>query len=139
MTILPSGLEELIGDSELLARFITQSGHYVQSKDHVKHTAFLPDKRDDETSVFRIEGLDTQEISRVGSANVPSGHFHGAAVVRATCARRHKLEVSSAEPPDRHGVFRNWPIDIDAEEQRARRMNIAQQIAADSTFIPRVQ
>ena len=50
MTILPSGLEELIGDSELLARFITQSGHYVQSKDHVKHTAFLPDKIDDEIS-----------------------------------------------------------------------------------------
>ena len=138
MSILPSGLLEAVGDSELLARFIRYSGHYVATKNRIKYAAFLPDKAEDETSVFRVDGLTDLEVSTVGTQNVPSGSFHGMAVIRADVARKQKLEVISAEPPGRHAVFQKWPLDFDEDEQRSKRMVIAMELAERSTYKPKI-
>jgi len=138
MSLLASGLEDVIGDSESLARFITSSGHFAKTTGRVKYPAFLPDKTDHETSVFRVNALDESQISKVGSDNVPNGHFHGAAIVLARVAREAHLEVAADEPPHRHGVFRNWPKDDDPIAQKSARMSIAEEIAEDAFFSPRV-
>jgi len=138
MAALTSGLAEEIDDSEHVGRFITSSGHVAKTKGRVKHPAFFPDKTDDETSIFRVDGLDQRQISEIGSANIPYGNFHGAAVLRAGIVRRETLTVLADEPPDRHGVFRSWPHHDDAEFQKARRMEIAMALAEEANFVPRI-
>ena len=104
----------------------------------MKYPAFLPDKVDDETSVFRLDGLDERQISEIGAKNMPNGHFYGAAVVKVGVVRRETLTVLADEPPDRHGVFRSWPLHDDAEFKKARRMEIAEAIAEEAAFLPRI-
>jgi hypothetical protein len=46
------------------------------------------------------------------------------------------LTVLPDEPPDRHAVFRNWPVEDDEIKTQAKRMLVALKLAEEVQFIP---
>jgi hypothetical protein len=129
--MLPSGLSELVGDDENLARFLTSSSHFNTVA--VKSAAFLP-SREHETSVFRHPGDPVGGLWAIGTEHLP-GPFHGAAMVRARDVRAESLDVSADEPPPRHAVIRGWPSDKDPDEQKAQRKLRAMSVAANASLL----
>jgi len=109
---LLSGLSEEINDDETIARFLISSNHFNASK--VKPNAFLPNPKDGQTSVFRQPPEPVGELRQLGIEN-GLGNLHGAAMLRAGDIRQAGiasndcLDVSSKEPPLRHGNIVGWP------------------------------
>jgi hypothetical protein len=128
MAKLPSGLPEHVADDEDLARFLTSSGHYNST--FIKHAAFMPNPKDGETSVFRHGANPVKELWKIGNANITNCTVHGAAIIKAKDVRRIKLTVFSHEPPPRHAAIRDWPVDNDPDIQKARRKELAMQLAS---------
>lgn len=130
--ILPSGLPEHVADEEDLARFLTSSGHYNASA--VKPSAFMPNPKNGETSVFR-HGVDPIEsLKQIGEEEVGAERrVHGAAILRAGAVRAAKLEVRAGEPPPRHADIVNWPWDAnDPDFGKAAQKELAALIALKS-------
>jgi hypothetical protein len=128
MRQLPSGLPEIVEDGEDLARFLF-SGHYKATA--VKHTAFLPNPKDQETSVFRHTLKPAKELWKLGSDLASSGRdLRGVAIIKAYDVRNVGLDVIAAEPPQRHAAIRNWPADNDPILQKARQKELAILLAA---------
>jgi len=130
---LPSGLPETVADDEELARLLRSSGHF--SATVVKASAFIPAK-DGQTSVIR-HGAEPREalwnLARLFLG--PEVKFHGAAVCKARSIREQRLDVVAAEPPPRHANIVNWPLNADAELQKAQRKELALAIAAVSELV----
>lgn len=123
MPQLPSGLPEIVDDGEDLARFLFSSGHYNSTA--VRHTAFLPNPKDQETSVFRHGAKPAKELWKIGSDTATDRNLHGVAIVKARDVRNVELDVIAAEPPPRHAAIRNWPVDKDPILQKARQKELA--------------
>ena len=98
----------------------------------------LTRENDESLRVFALTASTGRQFLKIGVKNVPGGHFHGAAIVQADIVRREKLTVTADEPPDRHGVFRLWPLDPDPEFQKSKRMQIAEAIAEEAVLVPRI-
>jgi hypothetical protein len=134
--MLLSGLPELVGDNESLARFLTSSSHF--NTQVVKAAAFLPSS-DRETSVFRHEGDPPSDLWTIGIEYLGGRTFHGAAIVKAGEARAASLDVSADEPPARHAVIKGWPwLDGDAELQKAQQKERALSIASKAILLLRL-
>jgi hypothetical protein len=121
MTLLPSGLPDAILDDEPIARFLTQSSQF--SKANVDPGAFLPGKRDRETSVSRHGREPVDALRSLGlTVTATSGRkLYGAAVIAGRDVRRASLEITADEPPERHAVIRGWPWnDSDPQLQKAQ-------------------
>lgn len=132
--MLQSGLEDVIGDEESLARLLTQSGHFNTAG--VRHTVFLPHKTDRETSVYRHSGNPSDELWAIATANSNGRKFYGAGIFKAKVARAQLLEVVADEPPDRHAVLRDWPFnDTDPEMEKGRHKEIAMALARDADLL----
>jgi hypothetical protein len=128
METLPSGLPEYVGDDESLARFLTQSNHFNQSG--VKSVAFLPNPKNGETSVFRHGDENPSSFWSIGQEHIPRDRtFHGVAIVKAHHVRAVILDVIAKEPPARHANIIDWPCDTDPEMEKAKRKDLANQIA----------
>lgn len=126
MSTLPSGLFELIGDAETLARFLTSSSHF--NSHGVKPGAFLPNPHNGETSVFRHDEQPEERLLKIGQTIVEmSGRsIHGTAFVKAEDVRSITLEIEAFEPPERHANINNWPKDpADRVLQKARQKELA--------------
>lgn len=135
MDVLPSGLPKLIADEEDLARFLVSSGQYNSSG--ARHTAFLPNPKDHETSVSR-HGAQPKERLWALAADLTTRErsVHGAALVKAGHVRKAKLDAIADEPPDRHAAIRGWPWDwADPDLQRARHKEMALVIASESLLV----
>lgn len=105
--MLPSGLAEVVAESEGLARFLFHSSAIAAGV--VKAAAFLPGK-DGETSVFRHGAHPTSSLWQIGRSPAAGDRtLRGAALVTAGAVRRTGLEVEAAEPPPRHAAIRAWP------------------------------
>ena len=61
--------------------------------------------------------------------------LYGAAMVKALHIRAALLEVVTKEPPARHANIVSWPSDVDPEMEKARRKNLANQIARHADLI----
>jgi len=119
MTPLASGLPDQVRDDEDIARFLTQSGHFSKSK--VDPSAFLPGRKDKETSVARHGREPTAALRSLGTAAANGRNLYGAAMIKGRDVRRASLEVLPDEPPERHAVIRGWPwIDGDPQLQKAQ-------------------
>lgn len=104
---LPSGLPEFVGNDEDLARFLTSSSHYNASV--VKPSAFMPNPKDGETSVFRHGGEPLEQLKEIAQNNVGTERrIHGAAIIKASVVREVKLDVFAKEPPPRHANIIGW-------------------------------
>lgn len=76
---LSSGLPEHVGGSEDLARFLTSSNHYNATM--VRPTAFMPNPKNGETSVFRHGAEPLQELKSIAQAEVgEERRIHGAGI-----------------------------------------------------------
>jgi len=117
--MLPSGLPDLVGDQEDLARFLTQSSHFNAAMP--KPAAFLPSPKSQETSVSRHGSEPADQLWQIGRAAAGDRPLYGAAIFKAFNARAAQLDVSSKEPPARHAVVRGWPwIDADPDLAKAQ-------------------
>lgn len=124
MSGLASGLPEIVGDDEDIARFLTQSSHF--STTTTKPNAFLPSPRDRETSVSRHGRNPAAELWALGEAAAGQRKLYGAAILKARDIRSAHLEVTANEPPLRHAVIGGWPwIDGDPELQKAQQKELA--------------
>lgn len=119
MPSLASGLSEVVGDDEDLARFLTQSSHF--SRDAVRPSAFLPSPKDRATSVLRHGRQPIGRLKELGCAAAGSRLLYGAAIFKACDVRRAQLAVDTAEPPARHALITGWPwMNADPKTQKAQ-------------------
>jgi len=139
MSLLPSGLDEHVEDTESLSRFLPSSSWIAKSTGRVKNPAFLP-APDDDTSVYRVTGLHDIEIWKIANdhfidaSGTPHKH-HGAALVQAVEVRKAEIDAIAQEGPPRHANLRGWPKINDADLQKAKRKVIATKIADKATFL----
>lgn len=129
MDALPSGLPEVIGDAEDLARFLTSSSQFNTRM--VKPAAFLPNPANRETSVFRHGSEPRAGLLEIGTTHILGDRtLHGAAICKALHVRAARLEVAAKEPPPRHANIIGWPwSEADPELAKAERKELAALIA----------
>lgn len=128
-TELPSGLPEVVGAKEDLARFLTQSNHYSGATPRAG--AFLPSPKDRATSVSRHGREPIETLRQLGRAAAGSRSLHGAAIIKAAAVRDTGLDVHADEPPERHALIRGWPwMESDPQLQKAQQKEKALQLAA---------
>jgi hypothetical protein len=132
--MLASGLPDIVGDDEDLARFLTSSNHF--NAQAVKHAAFLPAPVDHETSVFRHGTEPRDALWAIGSREVLRP-FHGAAIVKTRDVKSAQLDVVAEEPPPRHAAITGWPLDKDVELQKAQQKERAMLIASKAILVRR--
>ncbi len=122
-------LPDTVSPSELLARFILQTGYYRPSNGTVKHNAFMPNK-DGEVSVYRTTGLSsakTYEIGKAHVANVLDKPLLGWADIVAEKVTEHDLRVEADPTPHpRHANIVGWPDD------KSEKKMIAVELASDA-------
>lgn len=137
MATLPSGLPEHVADDEPLARFLTQSSHY--SSVGVKASAFLPNPKDGETSVFRHGAGPAEGLWRLAESEVLGDRaLHGVGIVQTSIVRMAGLEVASSEPPQLHAVIRGWEwSELDPVRARAQRKEKALKLASAAHLLLR--
>ncbi len=135
MGLLPSGLSEVIGDDEDLARFLTSSSHF--NSQMAKPAAFLPHPQDRETSIFRHGNTPLDGLREIGLRYVAGNRtLHGAAIFKAHHVRAAQLDVVADEPPPRHAVIRNWPwFESDPELQKAKQKEMATVISSKAKLV----
>ncbi len=133
---LPSGLPEHVGDGEDLARFLTSSGHYNATM--ARPTAFMPNPKNGETSVFRHGAEPLDVLKAIAQAEVGEDRrIHGAAIVRAGAVREAELEVLGKEPPPRHADIVGWPWSKDDPDfGKAQQKELAALIAQKANRPP---
>jgi hypothetical protein len=132
--MLPSGLPELVANDEQLARFLTSSSQFKGTI--VKPSAFLPERKDLETSVFRHGSEPRDALWLIGQEHAAQGrNIHGAAIIKAQNVRAIHLEVIGNEPPQKHAAIRNWPLQDEPELQHARHKQLAILLARDAELL----
>ena len=106
--MLSSGLTEIIGDDEDLARFLTSSSQFNTLG--ARPSAFLPNPADKAKSVFRHGSQPRESLWRIADEHLVGGQtLHGAAIVKAKHVRSAQLDVVAQEPPPRHANIVGWP------------------------------
>lgn len=137
LATLPSGLPEWVDDDEALARFLTSSSQFNSLM--VKPTAFLPNPKNGETSVFRHAAEPRAALWEIGAAYVAGDRtLHGAAVFKARHVREAGLEVKAHEPPPRHANIVDWPAaGLDRQMIRAEQKERALVIAKFAELVCR--
>jgi hypothetical protein len=137
--MLPSGLPDLVHDSEMVARFLTQSSHFNTKGPKVR--AFLPETDARETSVCRLGQLSTQSLWHLAASSLPDRKIYGAAMILAKAIRSViPLDVVSDEPPNQHAAIRKWPWDeADSDMGIARHREMALELVRNTAEVLWVQ
>ena len=137
MEMLPSGLAEIVGDDENLARFLTSSRQF--NLIGAKPAAFQPNPKNGETSVFRHGSYPRESLWRIASGHLSAAlTLHGAAIVKAKHVREALLDVVAQEPPLRHANIVKWPSSItDPEMAKAEQKERAALIARYAEVVRR--
>lgn len=123
-------LSNVVSPTESLGRYMTDDNYFSRSRNEVKFKAFMP-PRDLRLSVFRIDGLTTEEIWEMGHRRVilamkQPRQLYGVAEIKAASVTRVNLNIVPDPLPDRHANIVGWPTD------QARHLSIAQQLAAEA-------
>jgi len=94
-----------------LTRFIFHKS-YVRADNTVRGEAFLPNPKNDETSVFIISGISDKEIWEIGDTKVAahrSETLQGRADINENNILNNNLILSRDKPPERHANIIGWP------------------------------
>lgn len=127
--MLLSGLPDLVGDEEDVARFLTQSNQFNATM--AKPAAFLPSLKSQQTSASRHGPEPLDRLWAIGLAAAGARKLYGAAIFKAQAVRAAQLDVLADEPPPRHAAIRGWPrIEADPELQKAKQKELAVLIAS---------
>ena len=134
MATLPSGLPEVVVDSEDLSRFLTQSSHFNSVM--AKPAAFLPNPRYRNTSVFRC-GDEPTRLRQIWQETTDGQRsLKAAAVFKAIEVTNLGLSAVASEPPPAHANLGGWPwLEFDPELQKAKQLELAAQLAQASTLV----
>lgn len=101
-----------VSEGESLGRYIPSRSYYRPSDNSVKHSAFQP-ASDNELSVYRIDGLQEDEIFAIGRDYVtaPQGKtLLGYAYIFAKHFLALQLTIeATALPHPRHANVKGWP------------------------------
>ena len=122
-----------VSTDEPLARFVTV-GSWVRADKTVRQDAFIPPK-DLNLSVTRHIRLSQEQLWIIGQA-VANARRHttlfGSADLLVFAVTKSGLRVEPAPIPGnpQHAHITGWPLDKPAQK------NIAQELAAASTFVP---
>jgi len=137
MATLPSLLDETVADGEPLARFLLSSSQFNSGA--VKASAFIPNPKDQESSVFRHGSEPREGLWAIAATEVARERtIYGAGILTAAQVREVKLAVNSAEPPPRHAVITGWPwFPSDPHDQKARQKELALLLASQATLVMR--
>jgi hypothetical protein len=137
METLPSGLPKIVDDHEDLARFLTSSSQFNAKM--AKPSAFLPNPKDRETSMFRHGREPADALWAIGSREAAGERtIHGVAICKAGHIRSLALQVDAEEPPPRHAAIRGWPWgESDPELQKAKQKELAGLIASQAALLTR--
>lgn len=131
---LASDLSQTIDGEEQIARFIRQSRFVTKGTGRIKHPAFLP-AADDETSVFRVDGADQDEIRGMAEEHVKERSKNGAAIFKASAVIDAKLLIEAKEPPPRHANIRVWSMNADLDLRKSERKTSAMILAEESKWM----
>ena len=134
MATLPSGLPEVVANSEDLARFLTQSGQFNAMM--AKPSAFLPNPKYRNASVFRA-GADPERLRAIWQVTTDGQRpLKTAAILQTGTVTEVGLAVIAAEPPDAHANLEGWPWhENDPELQKAKQLELAAHLAQASTLV----
>jgi hypothetical protein len=126
-------LANTVSPSESLARYLTSSKHYGTKMQVVKPAAFLPQPPDYCLSVFRIDGLTTEQVCQIGQEKVinkrPERTLHGFANIVAQAFLDANLAIDPDNNPPRHASVVGWPKD------KPQQISIAQELAASAMLV----
>ncbi len=121
---------EPVDPLEILSRFVV-SNRWIRADNTVRHTAFLPNPKNGETSVFRISGITDNEIWAIGEREVvpiQNKPILGRANIETSIVISKVLKVIPSEPPEKHADITGWP------EEKSEQKQIALELAAGSEF-----
>lgn len=133
MALLPSGLDETVGDDEDVARFLTQRGQF--SREIAKPAAFLPSPASQESSVSRHGPEPLDRLRDIGKVASGDRTLYGVAIIKADAVAAAKLEIVSSEPPPRHAAIRGWPWPEDPDLRKAQQKERAIVLASRTTHL----
>jgi hypothetical protein len=105
--------------SEVLSRFLFSKSRYSVEKARVKPSAFMPESRSLETSVFRTLGLKTAQIWALAERYVVAENgpgLHGCGQVLASAVYHLGLTVQADNTPPRHAAIVGWPAEKDKQQ-----------------------
>jgi hypothetical protein len=120
-----------IDTAETLARFILQRNWFRPSDNTVRHAAFMPNPRNGETSVFRIAGMNDQDVWQIGDCEVAARRgkpLLGRADILTLNVMAKDLQIIPNEPPPRHANIVGWP------NEKSKQLQIAVELAAEAQF-----
>lgn len=118
-----------VEEIETLSRFIFQTNQYRPSNKTVRHTAFLPNPNNGETSVYRTSDINDEEIWSIGDREVAPKREKpvlGRADIIADVVMSQHLEIIPSESPERHANITEWPY------ERSEQKLIALELAAEA-------
>ncbi len=135
--VLPSGLCELVGADENLARFLTSS-RYFNASGVIKAVAYLPNPQYGNTSVYRCEQREMEQVWEIADEQITGRTVHGVAFCSASVVRGTGLDVVAEEPPPKHANIVDWPCDQnDPKMSKSSQMELAAVIASQATLAVR--
>lgn len=119
-------LPAVVGDDEQVVSYVLEESKFKH--DGIDHRQLMPSRRYHNTSVFRTDGQELQEIANQGHNMValprPKPGILGWATLAARDIRiTQPLTIRSDEPPDRHALIEGWPAGV--QDQRAAAMRLA--------------
>lgn len=123
--------------NEPLARYVTHKKQYrIHPRPSAKATLFEP-RSDLRLSVFRITGLDGEQVRKMGQDNVvrdTSLKLHGCADIAVSDIKNvdPHLNIDCDGIPARHACIVGWPV---GDEKKSERMLIAYKLADKATLI----
>ena len=118
-----------VEEVETLSRFIFQTNWYRTSNQSVRHTAFMPNPKNGETSVYRTSEITDEEIWNIGNREVSVKRgkpILGRADIIAGVVISRDLEINPSESPERHANITGWP------DEPSKRRLIALELAAEA-------
>jgi len=126
-------LPSIVSPKESLGRYLSQRTHYSTTKNSVKPQAFMP-PLDLRLSVFRIDGLQLEEIWEIGQKKVMDAMhqlkvLYGIADVKVSKVQENNLKVDPDNRPPRHANIIGWP------EEKEKQKIIAQELAAEAKLV----
>lgn len=104
MPLIPDNLD-------VVARYVYYKSHIRSSNKTVKYAAFLPNPKDNKTSVYRVSGLSEDKIWDIAACHVSQNQenpLQGRADLNVSDIVKSKLSVIPNEPPYRHADITDW-------------------------------
>lgn len=120
---------EPVNPLETLSRFVVFN-RWIRADNTVRHTVFLPNPKNGETSVFRISGITDNEIWDIGEREVVpirNKPILGRADIETSIVISKDLKVIPSEPPERHADITDWP-------EESKQKQIALELADEAKF-----